>query len=115
VTGTDANGCSGIAQVTIIVEIECEELFVPTVFSPNGEGPEVNNELCVFGNCISEVRYEVYNRWGEAVFSTSDPAKCWDGNFKGEPVQTGVYVYSLYAKLFDGKIIEQKGNLTVLR
>jgi gliding motility-associated-like protein len=57
----------------------------------------------------------VYNRWGEAVFSTTDPAKCWDGNFKGEPVQTGVYVYSLYAKLFDGKIIEQKGNLTVLR
>jgi gliding motility-associated-like protein len=118
VTGTDVNGCSGsdTVYVNLLSEpIECADIFVPTVFSPNGEGPEVNNQLCVFGNCISEVRYEVYNRWGEAVFSTTDQSKCWDGTVRGEPVQSGVFVYSLYVKLVDGNIIEEKGNLTVFR
>jgi gliding motility-associated-like protein len=115
VTGTDDYGCFGTADVTIIVEIACDELFVPTVFSPNGGGPEANNQLCVFGNCIAEMRYQVYNRWGEAVYSNTDPAKCWDGTFKGEPLQTGIYMYSLYAKLLDGTIVEQSGNLTILK
>jgi gliding motility-associated-like protein len=118
VTGSDANGCSGTDTVYINLlplPIECTDIFVPSVFSPNGEGPEVNEQLCIFGNCISELRYEVYNRWGEAVFSTTDPAKCWDGTFKEEPVQSGVFVYSLYVKLVDGNIIEEKGNLTIVR
>jgi gliding motility-associated-like protein len=115
VTGTDDFGCIETAQAIIIVEIDCDELFVPTVFSPNGEGPETNNQLCIFGNCISEVRYEVYNRWGEAVFSTTDESKCWDGTYKGEPLQTGIYMYRIYAKLFDGTIVEQSGNLTILK
>jgi gliding motility-associated-like protein len=61
------------------------------------------------------MRYQVYNRWGEAVYSNTDPAKCWDGTFKGEPLQTGIYMYSLYAKLLDGTIVEQSGNLTILK
>jgi gliding motility-associated-like protein len=115
VTGTDENGCAASTQTMISVQIQCDEFFVPTVFSPNGEGPEANDQLCIFGNCISEVRYEVYNRWGEAVFSTTDQSKCWDGTYKGEPLQTGIYMYRLYAKLFDGTIVEQSGNLTILK
>jgi gliding motility-associated-like protein len=115
VTGTDANGCTGSAQVTIFVEIECGDFFVPTVFSPNGEGPEVNNSLCIYGNCIAEIKYAVYNRWGEVLFSTEDPSECWDATYRGQPVQTGVYVYKVYAVLFDGTEIEESGNLTILK
>jgi gliding motility-associated-like protein len=115
VSGTDANGCTGTAQVTIIVEIECGEFFVPTVFSPNGEGPAANNRLCIYGNCIAELKYSVYNRWGEVVFSTEDPEECWDGTFRGQSVQTGVYAYKVYAVLFDGTEINESGNLTILK
>jgi gliding motility-associated-like protein len=115
VTGTDENGCTGTAQVTILVEIQCVDFFVPTVFSPNGEGPAANNSLCIYGNCIAELKYAVYNRWGEVVFSTEDSSECWDGTFRGQLVQTGVYAYKVYAVLFDGTEIDDSGNLTILK
>jgi gliding motility-associated-like protein len=115
VTGTDGAGCSGTATVTIFVTQVCGELFIPTVFSPNENGPSINNTLCVMGNCISELQYAVFNRWGEKVFETTDPESCWDGTYKGQPVNSGVYAYKLYAKLFDNTVVEESGNLTVVR
>jgi gliding motility-associated-like protein len=115
VTGTDGAGCSGTATVTIFVTQVCGELFIPTVFSPNENGPSINNTLCVMGNCISELNYAVFNRWGEKVFETTDPESCWDGTYKGQPVNSGVYAYKIFAKLFDNTVIEESGNLTVVR
>jgi len=115
VTGDDGSGCTGTATVTIFVTQVCGELFIPTVFSPNENGPSINNTLCVMGNCISELQYAVFNRWGEKVFETTDPESCWDGTYKGQPVNSGVYAYKLYAKLFDNTVVEESGNLTVVR
>jgi gliding motility-associated-like protein len=115
VTGTDAFGCTGSAQVTINVVTLCSDLFVPTVFTPNDQGPAANNILCIHGNCIAELKYSVYNRWGEVVFTTEDPTECWDGTFREKPVQTGVYAYKIYAVLFDGTEINESGNLTILK
>ena len=115
VTGSDANGCVGTALVNIYIPIDCGELFLPTVFSPNGTGPSSNNVLCVLGGCIAELNYTVYNRWGEKVFETTDNTICWDGMFKDKPVNSGVYAYKIYAVLFDGTTIEESGNLTIVR
>jgi gliding motility-associated-like protein len=115
VTGTDENGCTSTAQATISLVIECDQVYVPTIFSPNGTGPEMNDLLCVMGNCISEVSYSVYNRWGEMVFSTEDISICWDGNYKGEPCQAGIYVYSLIVTKTNGETLVQSGNLTLIK
>jgi gliding motility-associated-like protein len=115
VTGTDASGCTGTAEVTVFVLTVCGDLFVPTVFTPNDQGPAANNILCIQGNCIAELKYSVYNRWGEVVFTTEDPAECWDGTYRDKPVQTGVYAYKIYAVLFDGTQINESGNLTILK
>jgi len=115
VTGTDASGCTGTAIAIITVTQVCGDLYVPTVFSPNGTGPAANNVLCVMGSCIAELTYAVYNRWGEKVFETSDKTICWDGLYKGKEVNSGVYAYKLNARLFDGTVIEESGNLTVIR
>jgi gliding motility-associated-like protein len=115
VVGTDENGCSSTVQVTISIAIECDEVFVPTIFSPNETGPEINNRLCVIGNCISQLRYSIYNRWGEMVFSTEDISICWDGTYKGKPCQTGVYAYSLVVTKTNGETIVQSGNLTLIK
>jgi len=115
VTGSDVNGCVGTALVSIYVPIDCGEIFIPTVFSPNGSGPSANDVLCVLGGCIAELNYAVYNRWGEKVFETTDNTICWDGLYKDKPVNSGVYAYKIYAVLFDGTEVEESGNLTIVR
>lgn len=113
VTGTDANGCSGTAQAIIHVNPICsKEIFVPTIFSPNGDGR--NDDQCVLGNCIVDLDFSIYNRWGERVFHAVDQNSCWDGTYKGKTVNPGVFVYKLKAKLLNGTAIDQSGNITVV-
>lgn len=115
VTGTDDSGCTGTTEVTLFVVQVCGDIFVPTVFSPNGTGPTANNTLCIYGSCISELSYAVYNRWGERVFETTDNTICWDGTYKGKALNSGVYAYKIIVTLFDGTYIEESGNLTLVR
>jgi gliding motility-associated-like protein len=113
VTGTDANGCSGDAEVTVVINPICGDVFVPTIFSPNFDNN--NEKLCVYGNCIVELNFAVYNRWGERVFQTEDIKECWDGRYKEKPVNSGTFVYKLIAKLIDGTTVEMSGNVSVVR
>ena len=115
VIGVDENGCTGMDTVTIYVEQSCGDLYVPNIFSPNGMGPAENEQLCVYGSCIAELQYTVFNRWGEMVFETNSVDNCWDGNFKGKPAITGVYAYKLHAVLFNGDVVEDHGNVTLTR
>jgi gliding motility-associated-like protein len=115
VTGTDENGCESSQTVTIFVQVNCSELFVPTIFSPNGEGLTVNENLCVFGNCITSLQFEVFNSWGEKVFETNDSKLCWDGNHKNKPCQSGVYVYKLIVTKTNGETFVKSGNVMLTR
>jgi gliding motility-associated-like protein len=115
VTGTDASGCIGSASVTVAVTMVCGEIYVPTVFAPSEGGSSANNKLCVYGNCIAELNYSVYNRWGEKVFETTDPTICWDGKYKDKDLNSGVFAYKLQVTLIDGNYIEESGNVTLIR
>lgn len=117
VTGTDPSGCTGSDTVLIVVELVCGDVFVPNIFSPNGVGDPENNQLCVYGNCIRELRFRIFNRWGQLVFETEDPTlgECWDGTFKGQDMMTGTYVYTLYVETFDNEVIEKSGNITLVK
>ena len=115
VTATDASGCQGEADVLITVIPVCGEVFVPTVLSPNGAQQDDNKMACVYGNCIVTMNYSIYNRWGEKVFETQDPSNCWDGKYKRKEMNPGVYAYKLEATLLNGQIIEQSGNITLLK
>jgi gliding motility-associated-like protein len=110
---TDGNGCTDSACLTIHVEIPCDELFVPTAFSPNNDG---HNELvCLRGTCIQTFYFVIYNRWGEKVFETTDQNRCWDGTYKGKLENTAVFVYNLNATLTSGEKISRKGNISLIR
>jgi len=115
VTGTNDQGCSASDSVTIRVDINCNELFLADIFTPNSEGPSANEKLCVYDNCIRLMSLIIYNRWGEQVFETTDPANCWDGTFKGKKVPAGIYAYKLYVELRTGTIIDRKGTISLLR
>ncbi|MBI4929880.1 MAG: gliding motility-associated C-terminal domain-containing protein [Bacteroidetes bacterium] len=83
-------------------------LFFPNAFSPNGDG---QNDMLYVKGSIKEMHLEIYNRWGEKVFESSEQNMGWDG--KNAP--TAVYVYYLKAIMNDGKEIFQKGNISLIR
>jgi gliding motility-associated-like protein len=59
---------------------------------------------------------EIWNRWGQLVFSSTDPTKGWDGNYQGTSVQTGVYAYVVnYQTTSDQEEKVIKGNVTLIR
>ncbi len=113
VTGYNSKGCSSSDTVNVIVINDCGEMFVPTAFSPNGDG--TNDVLYVRGVCLETLNFMVFNRWGEKVFETTDIKKGWDGTYKGEDMNTGVFVYRLEGKTYDGKGFSSKGNVTLIR
>lgn len=106
------NGC--VATDTVLIEVieKCGDIFVPSGFSPNGDG--VNDILIARGNCIVEIDFKVYDRWGELIFETKDKNIGWDGTFKGQPALSGVYVYYINA-IVKGDTINVQGNTTLFR
>jgi len=111
---TDTNGCKDSTCIRIDIEIPCETLFIPGAFSPNDDGE--NDIQCVMGtNCIEKIIFAIYDRWGEKIFETSDPRICWDGKYRGKPLNTAVFVYYLKASFTNGDEITRKGNISLIR
>ncbi len=113
VTAIDANGCFGSDTVTVYVNKACGTVFVPTAFSPNDDGQ--NDLFCVYGDCIVSMSFQLFNRWGEKVFETTDPSICWDGKYKGKPSNPGVFYYHFSAITSDGETVIQKGNVSLVK
>lgn len=108
----DSNGCSSIDNITIYVEFQ-NVIFVPNIFSPNGDG--VNDILYVRGMGVSNLKFFLYDRWGEKVFETTSLDKGWDGTFRGKEMNKAVFVYYLEATFLDGKQVTQKGDITLVK
>ena len=93
------------------------QAFVPEVFTPNLDG--TNDELEIKGRRIKSVNsyvFEVYNRWGERVYSSNNPAKTWagfDNNGKALPPSTYSYFLRLIRK--DGEVIQKRGSISLVR
>ncbi len=80
----------------------CPIYELPNAFTPNGDG---QNDLFIpRGRCFVErVDFQIFNRWGQLIFKTSDPAIKWDGrNLGGEPLPSGTYHY--VAKIFEQRL-----------
>ena len=89
-------------------------IYVPKVFTPNGDG--TNDVLKPVLAGIATFNYfSVYNRWGNLVFKTSDPGTGWDGTYKGvkQPVET--YIWIAEGVDTNGKTVVQKGMVSLLR
>ena len=65
---------------------------------------------------MSTVSVEIYNRWGQMVYTWDGADKSWSGvDISGEAVPEGVYFYALVAKGEDGHYYDEKGSITLLR
>lgn len=94
--------------------VRCTDVFLPNAFTPNNdalnEGFGISNPYVV-GELLS---FDIYDRWGNVVFHTTDPLAKWKGDYKGNPVNPGVYLYKLYFRC-EGKEEFKTGSVTVIR
>lgn len=91
-----------------------DNMMVPNAFSPNGDG--LNDEFRIVNYGYQEILdFSIYNRWGEKIFITYDGSEGWDGTYKGQPSETGVYYYRIQARLWNNETKTIKGDLTLIR
>jgi gliding motility-associated-like protein len=89
-------------------------IFIPNAFHPGG----VYNEIFYPSNAFvsaTDYTFDIFNRWGENVFHTTNPTAGWDGTTKGHQEQEAIYIYRLKAKNPDGTDIEKVGSVTLIR
>jgi len=113
VYGVGENGCRNIDSVYVNIDYRAN-LFVPTAFTPNGDG---KNDIFKVSNVTFQrlQEFKVYNRWGQEVYSTTDIKAGWDGNWRGQQQDMGVYQYVIKVAFPDGLIETYKGNVTLVR
>ena len=108
----DGNNCIVNLNIDVLLTESCDyHVFLPNVFSPNGDGS--NDVFYARGKGFESLILVVYDRWGNKLFETTDKYLGWDGTKNGKPVDAGVYVYYVKAEYYDGteEIIE--GNICV--
>jgi len=109
----DANGCSNNDSVLVTVFDFLNAFYIPNAFSPNGD--QQNDVLYVRGKGIKEMQFVIYDRWEKEIFSTTSKDIGWDGTYKGTMLNPATFIYYLKIKTYDGKLIEKKGNVTLVK
>ena len=115
----DENNCGAADDVYVTVEA-LERVYIPNVFSPNGDGQ--NDVLTVFGGKeLKLVRsLRIFDRWGELVFENknfppNDPTHGWDGNFNGKRLKSAVFVYLAKVEFANGETKLLAGDVALIR
>lgn len=116
VTAKDGIGCTSVDSVTVFFNaIGDGRLYqMPTAFTPNGDGLNDCFGIGKWGNSIEVFVFEIYNRWGQKIFSGSHLNKCWNGDFNGKRLPSGNYLYIIKAKSPCGEIYK-KGGFVLIR
>lgn len=112
-TTTTPEGCEG--RDTVLVKgYVGPTYYVPSGFTPNGDGR--NDVLRPIPVGIVETYYfNVYNRYGQLLYTTKTFMEGWDGRWKGELQPQAAYVWMVKGKGIDGKIVEQKGTVVLMK
>ncbi len=108
------NGCIATDEIFVEVLDNCL-IKVPGAFTPNRDG--LNDRLkAINADLATNFSLRVYNRFGQLVFSTNDPLDGWDGTFKGNPADTGTYVWQVsYIDPVSKKPVYEKGTSILIR
>jgi gliding motility-associated-like protein len=89
--------------------------YAPTAFSPNGDGK--NDAFFITGaiNKIDQFFIQIFDRFGNLVFETNNPAEKWDGTFKNRDLPNGDYSYKITIRLKSGQLFKKNGSVAILR
>jgi len=108
------NGCKDTAYSYVAFNND-PIIFIPNTFTPDG-----NNSNDIWIPVISSPQtvdlydLQVYNRWGERIFETTDLSQGWDGTYKGNTVQDGTYTWMITVT-YGQQVVRKSGHVTLLR
>lgn len=118
-TAVDGDGCSASDSVNVIVNV-IRPVYIPSAFSPNNDG--INDFFAVYGGpaARSVLKFRVFNRWGGMVYEgfklpLNDEKSGWDGTFKGQLMDPGVFAYYAEVEFIDGVVVLFEGDVTLMR
>ena len=112
IAANNGNECADTIQQAILIPENPEQitnkLFIPNSFTPNGDGL---NEVFRIGYSRVDIPFsiEIYNRWGELIYSANRADFGWDGTYRGEPCMQGVYPYIIRGE------ISMRGEIKLIR
>jgi len=112
----DQNGCYQEGIFTVTADPADGSVFIPNAFSPNGDG--INDIFKPSANDLDDYELRIFNRWGEQMFSTTDPSIGWNGSNSGSDyfVPSGAYAYLVkYSGLCSQDKVEKTGTVMVIR
>jgi len=87
-------------------------ISIPNSFTPNSDG--LNDQFKVYGKFINSYELQIFNRWGEVLFSTNDLDTGWDGTTKGQKAPIGNYVYWIKIKDLSNNEHIRTGSILIL-
>ena len=106
-------GCSDELIRTISVVSGVLTVSIPNSFTPNGDGFNDNFKPTIKG--MQDLSFTIFNRWGNQIYTWTDPQGVWDGFANGNPSPDGVYFYVMKGVDLSGKTVERSGSITVRR
>ncbi len=113
VTARTSDDCEAHDNIVVRVYRDAD-IFVPTGFTPNGDG--LNDVAKAIPVGIKEFKYfTIYNRFGQMVFTTSNPSIAWDGTYAGKRQGSAAFVWKVEGIDYKGNRIFKKGTLVLIR
>ena len=118
----DDQGCTAFDTIRLIVidpnSLGCDQVFLPNAFTPNDDGLNdeygiSNPEIFTFGGA-DLITFEIFDRWGNLIFQTDRPSEKWNGFYRNEPVNSGVYLHRIQFTC-EGQELIETGSLTIIR
>ena len=84
-----------LVLVTDKDSLDCENLLLPSAFSPNGDG--LNDEFRISNPFLIDelTHWSIFDRTGAVLFETNNPLEGWDGNFNGNSIPPALFGYRL--------------------
>jgi gliding motility-associated-like protein len=112
---SNESGCTDSAMVRVNIFATLPEIYVPTAFTPNGDGH--NDYFKVVAPGIERIKlFRVYNRWGQLVYdSPVTHITGWDGSYNGKPLASDTFVWMVQAIDYTGQVHFKKGTVTLVR
>lgn len=109
------NGCVLQDSITIHGSLGGGVLYLPNAFTPDNDG--INDRFFAKGDHITTFRLEIFNRWGETVYSSDDLTESWDGTYKSLPAKSDLYTWKVTYKTTctAALILEKTGHVTLIR
>ena len=106
-------GCLGIDSILFTIINKSNELLVPSVFTPDGDG--FNDTFYLQSKGYQLTNGTIYNRWGNLIFNWNEINDVWDGTVKGNKAPAGTYFVILSLTDIDNEPFDYKGTVTLIR